>query len=119
MRTPTQRNYDPHRYIFRNKKSRAKASGVDFSITFEEITFPTHCPVFGVLIDYSLSKGGICNDHSPSFDRIDPNKGYVSGNVIVVSNLANRIKTNATVEQLERVASFYRQLIPHVGANDA
>lgn len=76
------------------------------------------CPVLGVPLDYTIGKGGICNDYSPSFDRIDPSKGYVSGNVIVVSTLANRIKSNANVDQLKKVAAFYEQLIPHVGGSE-
>ena len=42
--------------------------------------------------------------------RIDNGKGYIVGNVIVVSFRANTIKSNATVEELERVAFFYRGL---------
>lgn len=117
-RPAAQRNYDPHRYIFRNKKARATAKGVDFSITFDEIAFPERCPVLGVTLDYTVGKGGVCNDNSPSFDRINPDKGYVSGNVIVVCNLANRIKSNATVDQLKRVAAFYEQLIPQGGSSN-
>lgn len=118
-RPATSKGYCPYRYIYRNKKARANAKGTEFDITFEEINFPDRCPVLGVPLDYKIGKGGVCNDHSPSFDRIDPAKGYVSGNVIVVSNLANRIKSNANVDQLKKVAAFYEQLIPQVGDNNA
>lgn len=37
----------------------------------------------------------------PSLDKIIPKLGYVKGNVWVVSNKANRIKSNATIEELE------------------
>lgn len=39
-------------------------------------------------------------DNSPSLDRIDPTKGYVPGNVQVVSFLANRAKSNLSDAQL-------------------
>lgn len=45
-------------------------------------------------------------------DKIDPSRGYVKGNVIVVSGLANRIKTNATLEQIKKVYDFYSEY-PH------
>jgi hypothetical protein len=87
-------------------------------LTFEGIVFPEFCPALGVAIDYTIGKG-LCSTYSASFDRIDPTKGYVRGNVIIVSNLANAIKSNASVEQIERVAAFYRQMIPHAGEPNA
>ena len=44
-------------------------------------------------------------------DRIDPKKGYVKGNIIVVSMRANRIKTDATVDEIRKVADFYEKLL--------
>jgi hypothetical protein len=49
-------------------------------------------------------------DDSPSVDRIDPNGGYVKGNVVVVSYRANLIKTNASVDELCKIADYYRKL---------
>ncbi len=63
-------------------------------------------------LDYSIGTKAVVQPNSPSFDRIIPTRGYTKGNVIIISNRANRIKSDATVEELERVASFYRQLIP-------
>lgn len=53
---------------------------------------------------------GVLTDASPTLDRIIPRRGYVPGNVIVVSNLANRIKSSATARQIRRVATFYEML---------
>lgn len=68
------------------------------------------CPVLGIRLNYDRyvaeKKSGPLPD-SPSFDRVDPTKGYVKGNVIVVSLQANRIKSNATIDELCKVASFY------------
>jgi hypothetical protein len=41
------------------------------------------------------------NNHlTPSIDRIDPKKRYVKDNIIVVSMRANRIKSDATVDEI-------------------
>ena len=50
------------------------------------------------------------NDLTPSIDRINPKKGYVKENIIVVSMKANRIKTDATVEEIRKIADFYEKL---------
>jgi hypothetical protein len=49
-------------------------------------------------------------DSRASLDRIDNTKGYVPGNVVVVSYRANRIKSDATAQELLRIARFYAQL---------
>ncbi len=55
---------------------------------------------------------------SPSLDRIIPEKGYVKGNVIVVSNKANVIKNNATPEEIIAVGEFYKKLLEEAKKND-
>ena len=51
------------------------------------------------------------NDLTPSIDRIDPKKGYVKDNIIVVSMRANRIENDATVDEIRKVADFYEKLL--------
>jgi hypothetical protein len=43
---------------------------------------------------------------SPSLDKIDPEKGYVKGNVMWMSQLANAMKNNATKEELKQFANW-------------
>lgn len=68
---------------------------------------PEKCPVLGFVLNYENTKTA---DNSPSLDRIDNDLGYVLGNVIVVSWKANRLKSNATVNELEAIAKFYGEL---------
>ena len=52
---------------------------------------------------------------SPSLDRIDNTKGYEKGNVIMVSLMANSIKNQATPDQIQKVATFYKKLYKERG----
>ena len=79
----------------------------EWNIEFGDIEFPTHCPVLGIELDY-LTEEGVRNEHSVSFDRVDPSKGYVKGNVIVMSWRANRIKNDGTSQEHQLIADFMR-----------
>lgn len=94
--------------MVRNARKRARETGVPFNITKKDITIPTHCPVLGIPLFQSVGRGG--GDNSPSLDKVRPEEGYVAGNVIVVSSKANRIKSNATIQELRDIASFYATL---------
>ena len=49
-------------------------------------------------------------DDSPSIDKIIPEKGYVKGNVAIISQLVNRVKNNAkTPEEIRQVADWYKK----------
>lgn len=79
-------------------KYRAKAKGLEFSIAEEDITVPVFCPILGLPLTYNPGEGK--TDASYSLDRIDPTKGYIPGNIQVMSSLANVMKNKATPEQL-------------------
>jgi hypothetical protein len=82
--------------------------GTPFDLeSIDDIPHPTCCPVFGVEL---VMGAGRNHKWSPSIDKIIPEKGYVKGNVIVVSHFANSIKSNATPEQIMAVAKFYKKL---------
>ena len=90
-------------------KSRAIQYGLPFDLTRDDIPLITHCPVFG----FELKIGdGVVSPQSPSLDRIDPNLGYVKGNVIVISNKANLIKSSATPDEILKVGEFFKNLNP-------
>lgn len=83
-------------------KYRAKKLGVPFNISEEDLDFPKVCYYTGINIDYGINKGR--HDSCPSVDRIIPYLGYIKGNVLVVSDLGNRMKSNATPKQLRHFA---------------
>lgn len=88
-------------------KHRAKLQGLPFNLTVEDISIPCDCPVLGL----PLLSGPLVRDCSPTLDRIIPQLGYTKGNVIVISMLANRIKSNATPDQIIQVGKFYKRLL--------
>lgn len=85
-------------------KSRAKDKEVSFNLTESDIMVPDVCPALGIKL--SRSDGRPATDNSPSLDRIIPELGYVSGNVVVISYRANMIKSNASLEEILAVASW-------------
>lgn len=86
---------------------RAKSKNLPFSITKNDISVPSHCPILGIPL---LSGQEHCRDNWPSIDRIIPALGYIPGNIIVISSRANRIKNDATVEELGKLYQFYKTL---------
>lgn len=89
-------------------RRRAAKKGVPFTITPSDITLPEYCPVLGLKLDYSVgTKGRKASHNSPNLDRRLPELGYVPGNVLVISKKANTIKSNATPEELLKVANYF------------
>jgi len=94
--------------LLSNARHRAREAGLPFTITKADIVIPDRCPVLDVPLSHGAGVGGQ-HDHSPTLDRIVPDLGYVPGNVVVVSHLANNIKSTATPTQIRRVADFYER----------
>lgn len=85
----------------RAAKARAIAKGMGFDITAEDLYTPELCPVFGEALDYYGNGSSVW---TASLDRIDNSKGYIAGNVWVISRLANTMKSNASFDELETFA---------------
>lgn len=100
------------RTLFSAKKN-AKRCGVPFDLDLQflrEIA-PDKCPVFDMDLDWGGwgKKNQLASENSPSLDRIIPEKGYVKENVVWVSWKANRIKNNATYEDLITLANWLKE----------
>ena len=95
------------RVIHYRVKYRAKKRGIPFDLDPHHIVIPNFCPVLGIPIQPG-SEGG--RDTSPSLDRKDPDRGYLPGNVQVISNRANTLKNNASSEELRAVAAHLREI---------
>lgn len=95
--------------MFYNAKTRARKLGLPFTITVDDVVIPSHCPILGIPLFRATGRSGQ-TENSPTLDRVLPEKGYVRGNVIVISNRANRLKSDASIEELRDIASFYATL---------
>lgn len=87
-------------------RARAKSKGIECSITLDDIKIPSHCPVLG--IELISTRGVITSPGSPTIDRVDNSLGYIPGNVAVISHRANTLKTNITLEVMEKIADYMR-----------
>ena len=93
------RNRNKNHIMLYGAKQRAKRDGLECTITLADIIMPPACPLLGIPLAYGQRRGGAVNG-SPTLDRIDNSKGYVPGNVWVISYRANKIKNDATLEEL-------------------
>lgn len=96
---------NPRNAMIVKARSNAKCRGIEFTITEQDLYWPEYCPVLGIKLDYSTERGEERDDF-PSFDRWDTTKGYVPGNVYVISWRANRIKWDCTADELVAVAAY-------------
>jgi hypothetical protein len=103
------RNEKPWKRLIVLARHRCKKSGMEFNITEEyiESIWTDRCPVFGVPYCNSLREDPDYNMHwLPTIDRIDSSKGYVIGNVMIMSFRANSLKKDATVDELQKLVNF-------------
>lgn len=82
---------------------RHKNDNTPVEVTWQDLLPGDTCPVLGGRFVYGEGR----HDWSPSVDRKDPSKGYVPGNVTVISWLANRIKNNCTDPAVFRAVAAY------------
>lgn len=94
---------NPERLMLIAARRHAKELNVPFDLQISDIQIPKHCPILGI----PLFKGG-SRDNTPSLDRVIGQRGYVSGNVRVISSRANRIKSDASLDELERIVRYVK-----------
>ena len=82
---------DPSLFTITLEYIHALAKGVDV------------CPILKIPLQYA--NGKLC-DSSATLDKLDPSKGYVPGNVWIISDKANRMKSDATLEEITKVYEY-------------
>lgn len=96
---------------FNSVRKRARDNGIDFNLEFNEIinNIPEYCPILGIPLFWSNENGQ--TENSPSFDRVNPQKGYTKDNVQIISWRANRIKNNATLQEMIMLGKWAETLL--------
>lgn len=90
----------------------SKYRGLSFNLIQEDIMLPEKCPVLGTPLcrfvatepeDISLYR------FVPTLDRIDNSKGYEPDNIEVMSWRANKLKNDATLEELVQLGEWAKK----------
>ena len=96
-RPPLTEKHRIAQYLLASSRSNAGVKGQEHTICREDIVVPDVFPVYGTELKRNT---GCREDNSYSIDRIDPTKGYIPGNVVVISWRANRRKADLTTEEI-------------------
>jgi hypothetical protein len=97
---------DKLRILLVNAKRRAREKHCPLDIDLHHVAslYVDKCPILGVELNWGKNTG-VATPNSPSLDKVDPNLGYVRGNVWIISHRANTIKNNATPQELLAIAN--------------
>lgn len=99
---------DPRKVMLNHARQRAKEKNIEFNIEISDVIIPVNCPLLNIPIFVSDVKLG---PNSPSLDRIDSTKGYVKGNVMVISFRANTAKGNLSIAELELLVNNLKRVL--------
>ena len=98
---------NPILYMLQTAKSRAKKNNWEFNIDKDDIIIPEKCPVLGIpLFIRQGFKGNGKNPNNPSLDRIDSTKGYIKGNINVISWRANDLKKDGKLDEFIKIVEY-------------
>lgn len=92
----------PELIMFYRSKSSAKRRGIVFDLKLEDINIPERCPILDIPLNTDI------RGSSPSLDRVDNNIGYTKSNVKVISNRANSLKGELSIQDVERLLKYMK-----------
>ena len=106
------RHYDENLdlYLLRNARRRAARNNHTFELTRSDIIIPKYCPILHVQFQIGEGKK---HKYSATVDRLDNDKGYTKDNIVVVTNIANTVKNNGSVDDLSRIINFLKSVEVH------
>ena len=88
-------------------RDRARKNNIYFEITLSDLEelWPKAgvCPVLGIKLALNNK---VLADDSPSLDRFHNSVGYTKDNCSIISMKANRMKNNATLNELQALVAW-------------
>lgn len=103
-------NSDIRGKILNRARERSKLKGMECTIEKEDIVIPECCPILNIPLIVKIGKSG-GDINSPALDRIDNSKGYIKGNIMIMSHLANMMKSCATNKHLINFSNWIQSNI--------
>lgn len=94
--------------LWHGARKRAIERGLPFTIALTDIKVPDVCPVLGLKLEVAEGK---VRPNSPTLDRIIPSLGYVPGNIAVISQKANTMKSDAGVAEVRALLAWMERTI--------
>lgn len=79
-------------------RKRAEKYNLEFNLEYSDIIIPEKCPILEVPLELGTKNN---YEYTPSIDRIDNSKGYIKGNIQIISKKANSMKNLASLEELK------------------
>lgn len=95
-------SYRLHMYA----KKRARQHDIPFDIDITDVVVPLTCPI---TLEVMIFNRGTFQRNSASLDRVDPTKGYVKGNIQVISWAANKAKAELTPDMIHRLSEYIKK----------
>lgn len=102
--------------LYKSARSRSIRKGLEFDLSISDIIIPVCCPILDIplstdvfLVD-GVKRGSVFPENYPTIDRIDSNKGYTKDNCHVISWKANRLKSNASIEDIRKLYEWSQKL---------
>lgn len=95
-------------YLLISARTNCEKRGLNYELDGADIPTPDCCPVLGITLIY----GAGCGVGAPgkaTLDRLDNAKGYVRGNVSVISHQANSLKGRLSRRVTENLLAYFNQ----------
>lgn len=103
-------------FLARHTKMKAscKQRNIPYNLDEEylEQIWTEYCPISGIKLEWPTSSENRSSENVAELDRFIPELGYIKGNVSWVSRRMNNLKSNASVDELEKILNWMKSWKP-------